>query len=200
MRARFWKCNLCSYLECANVASDFLLFSSQKHLLQLIIYAKVASVLFLAGDNVKQNAKLLRVLCVNYFGVKCACANQMLDFAQAQPTCINKCWLTRYSQNENKSKSGVEYSYVLCQVKKRRKKKHFLRQEIPLFKIMTVKETIYIEEGNKFISIYSNHIEMFGRCNAIWFVLFGSNRSTKNACVEIYARKYLYFRAVVNTF
>lgn len=125
MRARFWKCNLCSYLECANVASDFFLFSSQKHLLQLIIYAKVASVLFLAGDNVKQNAKLLRVLCVNYFGVKCACANQMLDFAQAQPTCINKCWLTRYPQNENKSKSGVEYSYVLCQVKKRRKKNLF---------------------------------------------------------------------------
>lgn len=172
----------------------------KKHLLQLIIYAKVASVLFLAGDNVKQNAKLLRVLCVNYFGVKCACANQMLDFAQAQPTCINKCWLTRYPQNENKSKSGVEYSYVLCQVKKRRKNKHFLRQEIPLFKIMTVKETIYIEVGNKFISIYSNHIEMFERCNAIWFVLFGCNRSTKNACAEIYARKYLYFRAVVNTF
>lgn len=122
MRARFWKCNLCSYLECANVASDFLLFSSQKHLLQLIIYAKVAPVLFLAGDNVKQNAKLLRVLCVNYFGVKCVCANQMLDFAQAQPTCINKCWLTRYPQSENKSKSGIEYSYVLCQVKKRRKK------------------------------------------------------------------------------
>lgn len=74
---------------------------------------------------------------------------------------------------------------MYCVKSRKEEKKSFLLQEIPLFKIMTVKETIYIEEGNKFISIYSNHTEMFGRCNAIWFALFGSNRSTKNACAEI---------------
>lgn len=45
-----------------------------KHLLQLIIYAKMARFSFCAGDNVKPNAKLLCVLCVNYFGRKmCLC-------------------------------------------------------------------------------------------------------------------------------
>lgn len=61
----------------------------------------------------------------------------MLDFAQAQPTCINKFgW--RCTQNEakkkNKSKSGAKHSYV-----KLARTQYFLQQEIPFFKIMTMK-------------------------------------------------------------